>query len=109
MFVDKLVRDILDVLLVGSVKYDNFNMVKFLSGDTDFNGVELKHDCNSISIEIPVYNDGYFDVNYTHNGFKHTMKLKSGRNILLIEKRLLVFYYISWYNLNASSYDKDFK
>ena len=63
--------------------------VKFLSGDTDLNGVELKHDCSTIFVEIPVYNDGYFTVNYTHNGFKHTMKLKSGRNILVDREKII--------------------
>ena len=90
MFVDKLVRDILDVLLSDVVTYNHTKMIKFLSGDCDFESLTVQNNINTIVVEVPKYGyDGYFTFNYKLNGCDNSVKLKGGKNIMVDREKCI--------------------
>ena len=90
MFVDKLVRNILDVLLDGDLVYSHLEMVKYLSGDSDLESIEIKAWANTIIVEVPKYDKGeYLTLNYKLNDTDHTIKLKTGKNILVDREKCI--------------------
>ena len=91
MFLDKLVRDVLDVLLGDAVKYNHLHMVKYLSGDTDFEGVRIKMHNNYIFAKIPVYDNvtGYLTVSYTHNDSNCVFTLKNSKNEMIDREKII--------------------